>query len=99
MNSKITFTDIMQLDGIMLRHIEATVTEVGAIVSLVTTSNTDAELAIDRFSIDMLWDQIADVDHLADVFGHEQVRTFRLIVTMLGKLYAQNEVLKEIMKS
>ena len=43
-------------------------------------------------SVSLTWDQMADVEHLSDVFEDVTVRAFKVIVKMLGKIYAYKEM-------
>ena len=39
-------------------------------------------------SVSLTWDQMADVDHLSNVFEDCTVRAFKIVVQMLGKVHA-----------
>ena len=43
-------------------------------------------------SVSLTWDQMADVDHLSNVFEDVTVRVFKVVVQMLGKIYAYKEM-------
>lgn len=43
-------------------------------------------------SVSLTWDQMADVDHLSNVFEDVSVRVFKVIVKMLGKIYTYKEM-------
>lgn len=38
--------------------------------------------------VSLTWDQMADVEHLSNVFEDASVRVFKVIVGMLGKIHA-----------
>ena len=39
----------------------------------------------------LTWAQMGDVEHLSDVFEDSSVRAFKVIVQVLGKVYANKE--------
>lgn len=43
-------------------------------------------------TVSLTWDQMADVEHLSNVFEDVTVREFKVIVEMLGKVYANKDV-------
>ena len=43
-------------------------------------------------SVSLTWDQMADVEHLSNVFEDITVRAFKVIVGMLGKIYAYKDM-------
>ena len=42
-------------------------------------------------NVSLTWDQMADVEHLSNVFEDCTVREFKFVVTMLGKVHANKE--------
>lgn len=43
-------------------------------------------------SVSLTWDQMVDVEHLSSVFEDVSVRTFKVIVQMLGKISNYREM-------
>jgi hypothetical protein len=43
-------------------------------------------------SVNLTWEQMADVEYLYTQFEDVTVRTFKVIVEMLGKIYAYKDV-------
>jgi hypothetical protein len=43
-------------------------------------------------SVSLTWDQMADVEHLSNVFEDATVRAFKVIVGMLGKIHAYKDM-------
>lgn len=63
----------------------------------VTVSKDGCTVALLENNIDLTWDQIADVDYLAEVFGDVAVKMFKPIVELLGKIYIYKDICKEFM--
>lgn len=83
--TQITFLDhIVYTDG-SSTPFSATVNKDGCTVALLETTT------------DLTWDQMADMDYLAEVFGDLAVKMFKPIVVLLGKIYAYKDICKEFM--
>lgn len=46
---------------------------------------------------ELSWDQIADVEQLAEVFGELPVRVFKVVVEVLAHCYNTQQQLKELL--
>lgn len=47
--------------------------------------------------VELSWDQIADVEQLAEVFGELPVRVFKVVVEVLAHCYNTQQQLKELL--
>jgi hypothetical protein len=81
--SKITVTSEVMCDGITRRVI-------------IDVYDTGCRIISPMYNVTLTWDQMVDVELLADTFEYEIVKVFRLIVTELGKIYDRKDVYKEL---
>lgn len=63
----------------------------------VTVNKDGCTVALLETTTELTWDQIADVDYLAEVFGDVAVKIFKPIVELLGKIYVYKDICKEFM--
>jgi hypothetical protein len=47
---------------------------------------------------DVTWDQLPDVEYLADLFGDVTVKAFKVIVRMFGKIYNNKSTYLELLE-
>lgn len=82
MNTQIIFTDTVVINDSVSVPIIATVSKNGCDVTV------GDELTLGSIT----WEQMADVEYLSTLFADTQVRTFKVIVALLGKVYAFRDV-------
>jgi hypothetical protein len=91
MNKQITFCDVVEL-GEGDRTITVTLDKATCMVRLETAGDDD-----ETFASQLSWEQMADAELLAGVFANERVKTFKTLVTLLGKVHGFKERVEDIL--
>lgn len=82
---------VRSTNGSDSRRIRITVSADSIIVVL---DNPMAPLISNR--AEFFWEELADVEHLAEAFDTETVRVFKVLVGMLAKVYAAKDFYKAL---
>ncbi len=96
MNCKIQILSIVDLPGQLFREIAATVSKAGVSIALATGCTADSNRDTET-QTELHWDQVADMELLANVFEFETVAVFKQLVSVLGKVYASRAAYEELL--